>query len=170
MAQKKRHPRRPADLCGAGRLEKDFNGTLTAVAKMGHEGVELTQYELDARSRPRGAALLDSIKLRVFSTHTNPVLCSRRQMKAAIELNTSWAHGRSAAFEGWRRHRPASAIMPDGARDASKEFMDVLESASGVLKKNRMACSFHNHAVEFQAKDGVKPIDILAQAKDAVSH
>ena len=47
---------------------------------------------------------------------------------------------------------------------------DVLESAGGVLKQNKMACSFHNHAVEFQAQDGVKPIDILAQSKDLLFH
>src|SRR5437588_47812 len=33
-----------------------------------------------------------------------------------------------------------------------------------------MACSFHNHAVEFQTKDGVRPIDILAKSKDLVFH
>jgi hypothetical protein len=33
-----------------------------------------------------------------------------------------------------------------------------------------MACSFHNHAVEFQPKDGVKPIDILAKSKDLTFH
>ena len=33
-----------------------------------------------------------------------------------------------------------------------------------------MACSFHNHAVEFQAVDGVKPIDILAQAEGLLFH
>ena len=39
-----------------------------------------------------------------------------------------------------------------------------------TLKRNKMACSFHNHAVEFQTKDGLRPIDILAQSKDLVFH
>jgi sugar phosphate isomerase/epimerase len=33
-----------------------------------------------------------------------------------------------------------------------------------------MACSFHNHAVEFQTKDRMRPIDILAKSKDLLFH
>jgi len=47
--------------------KKDFNGTLEAVARMGYEGVELTQYESWTPSRGKEVrALLDSIKLKVF--------------------------------------------------------------------------------------------------------
>ena len=46
----------------------------------------------------------------------------------------------------------------------------MLQSASETLKRNKMACSFHNHAVEFQPVDGVKPIDILAKAKGLLFH
>src|SRR3984893_1869562 len=53
--------------------KKDFNGTLTAVAQMGYEGVELTQYESwtpDRAKEVRG--LLDSLKLKALATHTEP--------------------------------------------------------------------------------------------------
>jgi hypothetical protein len=33
-----------------------------------------------------------------------------------------------------------------------------------------MACSFHNHAVEFQTRDGVRLIDILGASKDLLFH
>src|ERR1700719_3866599 len=53
--------------------KKDFNGTLTAVAEMGYEGVELTQYESWTPARAKEVrALLDSIKLKVLATHTEP--------------------------------------------------------------------------------------------------
>src|SRR6267143_5656440 len=53
--------------------KKDFNGTLTAVAQMGYEGVELTQYESWTPARAKEVrALLDSIKLKVLATHTEP--------------------------------------------------------------------------------------------------
>src|SRR5215472_18084731 len=53
--------------------KKDFNGTLEAVAKMGYEGVELTQYESWTPARGKEVrSLLDSIKLKVFATHTEP--------------------------------------------------------------------------------------------------
>ena len=35
--------------------KKDFDGTLTAVAKMGYEGVELTQYESWTPARGQGS-------------------------------------------------------------------------------------------------------------------
>src|ERR1700750_1744054 len=53
--------------------KKDFNGTLTAVAQMGYEGVELTQYENWTPARAKEVrTLLDSIRLKVFATHTEP--------------------------------------------------------------------------------------------------
>src|SRR5437762_10337089 len=69
--------------------KKDFNGTLTAVAKMGYEGVELTQYESWTPARAKEVrALLDSIKLKVFATHTEPeFFVPGDKMKTAIELN-----------------------------------------------------------------------------------
>src|SRR5258706_678298 len=69
--------------------KKDFNGTLTAVAEMGYEGVELTQYESWTSDRAKEVrALLDSIKLKVLATHTEPqFFVPGDKMKAAIELN-----------------------------------------------------------------------------------
>src|SRR5882757_2626091 len=69
--------------------KKDFDGTLAAVAKMGYEGVELTQYESWTPSRAQEVrALLDSLKLKVLATHTEPeFLMPGDKMKAAIELN-----------------------------------------------------------------------------------
>src|SRR5947199_10720693 len=69
--------------------KKDFNGTLKAVAQMGYEGVELTQYESWTPARAKEVrALLDGLKLKVYATHTEPqFLVPGDKMKAAIELN-----------------------------------------------------------------------------------
>src|SRR3954467_2443194 len=69
--------------------KKDFNGTLTAVAQMGYDGVELTQYESWTPARGKEVrAFLDSIKLKVFATHTEPeFFVPGDKMKAMIELN-----------------------------------------------------------------------------------
>src|ERR1700675_3138906 len=66
--------------------KKDFNGTLTAVAQMGYEGVELTQYESWTPARAKEVrALLDSLKLKVLATHTEPqFFLPGDQMKAMI--------------------------------------------------------------------------------------
>src|SRR6202162_3679762 len=53
--------------------KKDFDGTLKAVAGMGYEGVELTQYESWTPERAKEVRkLLDSIHLKVLATHTEP--------------------------------------------------------------------------------------------------
>ncbi len=154
--------------------KKDFDGTLTAVAQMGYEGVELTQYESWTPARAKEVRkLLDSIKLKVLATHTEPeFFVSGDKMKAAIELNqilgsptVCCVRGLGTTPTGIGYHAKAT---PEA--DAWKELTDALESASEVLKRNKMACSFHNHAVEFQTKDGIRPIDILAKSKDLVFH
>jgi sugar phosphate isomerase/epimerase len=154
--------------------KKDFNGTLTAVAQMGYEGVELTQYESWTPARAKEVrTLLDSIQLKVLATHTEPeFFVPGDKMKAAIELNhilgtqtVCCVRGLATTPAGIGYHAKASSDT-----DAWKELTGVLQSASGTLKKNKMACSFHNHAVEFQTKDGIRPIDILAGSKDLVFH
>src|SRR5713226_4557894 len=69
--------------------KKDFNGTLTAVAQMGYEGLELTQYESWTPERAKEVrSLLDSIKLKTFATHTEPeFFVPGDKMKGMMELN-----------------------------------------------------------------------------------
>jgi sugar phosphate isomerase/epimerase len=154
--------------------KKDFDGTLTAVAQIGYEGVELTQYESWTPARAKEVrALLDSIKLKVLATHTEPeFFVPGDKMKAAIELNqilgsqtVCCVRGLGTTPTGIGYHAKAAS---EG--DAWKELTDVLQSAAETLKRNKMACSFHNHAVEFQTKDGIRPIDVLAKSKDLVFH
>jgi len=154
--------------------KKDFDGTLTAVANMGYEGVELTQYESWTPARAKEIRkLLDSIKLKVFATHTEPeFFVPGEKMNAALELNqilgtqsVCCVRGLATTPTGIGYHAKATA-----ENDAWRELTDVLQSAAETLKRHKMACSFHNHAVEFQPKDGVKPIDILAKSKDLLFH
>jgi sugar phosphate isomerase/epimerase len=154
--------------------KKDFNGTLTAVSQMGYDGVELTQYESWTPARAKEVrALLDSLKLKVFATHTEPeFFVPGEKMKAATELNqilgaqtVCCVRGLATTPTGIGYHAKASSDA-----DAWKELTDVLQRAAETLRRDKMACSFHNHAVEFQTKDGLRPIDILAKSKDLVFH
>ena len=68
---------------------KDLKGTTTALAQMGFEGLELTRY---ANWTPAQAkeyrALMDSLKLKCFATHTEPPLfVPGDNIKKMIELN-----------------------------------------------------------------------------------
>jgi sugar phosphate isomerase/epimerase len=154
--------------------KKDFDGTLNAVAQMGYEGVELTQYETWTPARAKEVRkLLDSINLKVLATHTEPAFfVPGDKMKTAIELNqilgtrtVCCVRGLATTPTGIGYHAKASDDL-----DAWRELTDVLQRASETLRQHKMACSFHNHAVEFQPKDGTKPIDILAKSKNLLFH
>src|SRR5580700_3274457 len=61
--------------------KKDFNGTLTAVAQMGYEGVELTQYESWTPARAKrspGSARFHPLK-GPRHAYGARVLCARRR-------------------------------------------------------------------------------------------
>ena len=186
--------------------KKDFNGTLTAVAGMGYEGVELTQYESWTPARAKEVrALLDSIRLKTFATHTEPeFFVPGDKMKGMMELNRILGTQTICCVRGLANsatpgaNNPAGTAAPGGANgqgkkgggggggteigyhpvkatneaDAWKELADVLQAAAETIKRDRMATSFHNHAVEFQTRgNGVgRPIDILAKAKGLTFH
>jgi sugar phosphate isomerase/epimerase len=116
--------------------------------------------------------LLDSLNLKVLATHTEPeYFLPGDKMKAMIELNQilgtpsiCCVRGLATATTGGYHAKATSQA------DAWKELRDVLQRASQTLKRDKFVCSFHNHAVEFQTKDGLRPIDILCEAKDLVYH
>jgi sugar phosphate isomerase/epimerase len=191
--------------------KKDFDGTLTAVSKMGYQGLEITQYESWTPERTKEVRnLLDSLKLKVFATHTEPqFLMPGDKMKGMLELNHILGTESISCVRGLANNAtlaendPPNSNPPGGGRkggkkvevvtkggkkggngggpeagyfptkatneaDAWKEFAEMLQNAAIIIKKEKMALSFHNHAVEFQNRlNGVgRPIDILARAKD----
>jgi len=164
--------------------KKDFNGTLTAVAQMGYEGVELTQYESWTPERAKEVRyLLDSIKLKTFATHTEPeFFVPGDKMKAMIELNRILGTQTICCVRGLANSATGGGgggteigyhpVKAKNEAEAWKELTDVLQAACQTIKRDRMAVSFHNHAVEFQTRgNGVgRPIDILAKAKDLKFH
>jgi sugar phosphate isomerase/epimerase len=154
--------------------KRDFDGTLKAVAEMGYEGLELTQYESWTPARGREVrSLLDSLRLKVFATHTEPeYFVPGEKMKGMIELNHILGTQTVCCVRGLATTQTGIGYQAKAAAeaDAWKELTDVLQRAAESLKRSKMACSFHNHAVEFQTKDGIRPIDILARAKDLYFH
>src|SRR5262245_66144292 len=122
--------------------KKDFDGTLKAVAGMGYEGVELTQYEKWTPARAKEVrTLLDSIKLKVFATHTEPeYFVPGDKMKAMIELNqilgtqtVCAVRGLATTPTGIGYHDKASAEL-----DAWHGVTDVLQKACETIKRTRM--------------------------------
>src|SRR5437588_3941170 len=97
--------------------KKDFDGTLTAVSKMGYEGLELTQYESWTPARAKEVRkLLDGLHLKVFATHTEPeFFVPGDKMKSAIELNRILGSQTICCVRGLANSATPSANNPAGA-------------------------------------------------------
>ncbi len=134
-------------------LKKDLNGTVTAVAKMGYDGVEFfspyfdwtTAYAKDVRK------LLDGLGIRCFSTHNGSNAFQAENLPRAIELNN---------ILGSKFIVMASAGRPKGA-DGWKAVAEVLNQGADQMKRAGLRAGYHNHQTEFKEIDGQRPIEII---------
>jgi sugar phosphate isomerase/epimerase len=99
---------------------RDFDGTLTAVSKMGYEGLELTNFSSWTPQRAKEVrALMDSLKLKCFAGHIEPPLfLPGDQMKAMIELNHILGTQTISCVRGLAASVTPAANNPDNAGSA----------------------------------------------------
>jgi sugar phosphate isomerase/epimerase len=135
-------------------LTKDLHGTVRAVAKLGYEVVEFYSpyYSWTAEQAKEIRALLDDLGIRCLSTHNGAQALSAEGLPKAIELNQ---------IIGSRSIVMASAGTVKGV-DGWKAVAERLSAASEKLKPLGMTAGFHNHRVEWEPIDGVRPMDVLA--------
>jgi sugar phosphate isomerase/epimerase len=135
-------------------LTKDLHGTVRAVAKMGYEAVEFYSpyYSWTAGTAKEVRKLLDDLGVRCPSTHNSAQALTAEGLAKAIELNQ---------ILGSRQIVMASAGPVSGA-DGWKGVADRLSAAAEKLKPLGMAAGFHNHRIEWEPVDGVRPMDVLA--------
>ncbi len=141
---------------------KDMAGTLKAVAKMGYEGVEFFGSYADWKPEQAKEAkkILTDVGMKCFSAHTGAKYFTPEHLDRVIELNTILesrfmimsSAGRVEGIDGW------------------KGVAAKLTTAAEKLRPLKKGTGFHNHAMEFRAIDGVKPIEVLAKntPKDVV--
>ena len=143
-------------------LTKDLMGTVTAVGKMGYQGVEFYSpyfaWKVDQAKEMR--KLLDDLGMKCLSTHNGANAFTPEGLNHAIELNT---------ILGSRFVVMASAGRVQGL-DGWKKVGETLESAVAKLKPAGMLPGFHNHQLEFRLLDGKRPLEVIAanSSKDVV--
>ncbi len=133
-------------------LSKDFDGTLTQVAKMGYDGVELFG-ELPATIK----SLVTGLGLRVSSKHglyddflkdLQPHLDQVSDLGASV-LVCAWSM--ATAEHGWEK------------------ITENLEKFAQAAKKQNIAFAYHNHAHELTKKVANKPVlDYMAASAPTV--
>jgi len=138
-----------------GELEKDLEGTVRSVAKMGYQVVEFYSpyFSWTPERAKEVRKLLDDLGVRCLSTHNGAGSISGEGLPKAIELNK---------ILGSKYIILASAPKVSG-EDGWKGFADRLTVAAVKLRAEGMATGFHNHQLEFRPLEGGKrPMDILA--------
>jgi sugar phosphate isomerase/epimerase len=143
-------------------LAKDLMGTVTAVAKMGYQGVEFFSpyYAWKVEQAKDMRKLLDDLGVKCFSTHNSANSFTPEGIGHAIELNQ---------ILGSRFVVMASAGRVEGL-DGWKKVAERLEASVAKLKPVGMLPGFHNHQLEFKLLDGKRPMEVIASntSKDVV--
>jgi sugar phosphate isomerase/epimerase len=137
-------------------LSADLLGTVSRVAAMGYQVVEFyspyltwtTEQAREVRKR------LDDLGIRCPSTHNGANALSGDMLKKAIELNQIIGS------------RAVIIASPPRIVDVAgwKAFGGQLAAAADTLRPLGMSTGFHNHAVEWRAIEGQRPMDVLAAA------
>ena len=136
-------------------LKADLEGTVRAVAKMGYECVEFyaPYFEWTEAQTRNMRKVLDEMGMRCYSTHNNEDYLSAKNISRTRDLNLIL--GSKYVVLAWSD--PKSSI------DGWKALADELNSAAGQLEPAGLKVGYHNHQAEFTAKDGQRPIEILAK-------
>jgi sugar phosphate isomerase/epimerase len=143
-------------------LQKDFEGTLAKVAKIGYKEVEFAKYfadvsKLDPEPK-RVREILDADGLAAPATHVPYSALAPenwpRVLEAAKVLGMGYVVNPSVDREVLKQ--------PDGWKRAAETFNRAGEESS----KAGIQFTYHNHVEEFKAENGKLPYDILLSESD----
>ncbi len=135
-------------------LAKDLMGTVTAVAKMGYQGVEFFSpyFSWTPERAKEVRKLMDDLGIRCYSTHNDARSFDPKNIDKAIELNN---------IIGSKYIVMASAGEPRGL-DGWRKVADTLTSGAEKMRPAGLAPGYHNHAAEFRLVEGKRPMEVIA--------
>ena len=135
-------------------LEKDLEGTVRAVAKMGYETVEFYSpyFSWTPEKAKEIRRLLDDLGIRCLSTHNATESFTGDGIAKAMELNgilgaryiVLASPGAIKTLDGWNR------------------VAEMLTKADERFSTANLHPGYHNHQSEFEPIDGKRPMEVLA--------
>jgi sugar phosphate isomerase/epimerase len=131
--------------------EKDFPGTVAAVAKIGYAGVEFAGYY--GRTAAEVRKVLDDNGLKCCGTHAQFDTLIGDELAKTVEFNMTI--GNKYLICPW---------IPEEKRKTKQDWLDVAKlfnDISAKVKPHGMQVGYHNHNFEFTPIDGEKPWDIF---------
>lgn len=136
-------------------LKTDLEGTVRAVAEMGYQCVEFyapyTEWTETQAKKMR--KLMDELGIRCYSTHNGEESFLADKINRTRDLNKILGS----------KYVVLAHADPKPAPDGWKGVADELNSAADRLESSGLRVGYHNHQAEFTAKDGQRPMEILAK-------
>jgi sugar phosphate isomerase/epimerase len=135
-------------------LQKDAQGTVRAVAKMGYQCVEFyaPYFDWTTAQAKDMRKLMDETGIRCYSTHNDEDFFGSEKIGHAIELNKIL--GTKYMVQAWSDPKADAASW--------KALAEKLNAASEKLASSGLKVGYHNHDAEWKPVDGKRPIEILA--------
>jgi sugar phosphate isomerase/epimerase len=147
--------------------QKDVNATITALGQMGFEGLEITNYANWTPAKAKEVrALMDSLKLKCFATHTEPVLfVPGDKMKAMLELNHILGTQTISCVRGLTAAAMPASNNPDNAPQGGGRGAKQGDAAkkAPAKKSNEPAIGYHPKSKN-EAEGWKELTDILQNA------
>jgi sugar phosphate isomerase/epimerase len=136
-------------------LQKDPQGTVRAVAKMGYQVVEFyaPYHDWTVEQAKDMRKLMNDLGIVCNSTHNNAPSFTDEGLVKSVELNH---------ILGSRYIVMASAGRVNGL-DGWKKVAERLAGISERLRPAKLNTGYHNHKPEFVAIDGKRPIEVIAE-------
>lgn len=143
-------------------LKKDFEGTLSRVAKIGYKEVEFAGYFADLKNLnpapKKTRELLNSLGLDAPSTHIPYSAVMPENLPRVIEASEIIGH-KYIVNPGIDEELRKTA---DGWKKAAEAF----NRAGKETARSGIQFAYHNHVIEFKPVDGQLPYDILLKECD----
>jgi sugar phosphate isomerase/epimerase len=136
--------------------EKDFIKTVTAVGKMGYQGVEFAGYYNYSAKQLR--KILDDNGLKCCGTHTQLDTLLGDEFEKTVEFNRIL--GNKYLIVPW---------LAEEKRKTAKDWYAIaglFNTLSAKAKMHGMRVGYHNHTFEYQPLDGKTPWDLFAENTD----
>ncbi|HEX6502126.1 MAG TPA: sugar phosphate isomerase/epimerase [Terriglobales bacterium] len=142
-------------------LQKDPQGTVRSVAKMGYQGLEFyaPYLEWNEAQAKQMRELLDDLGMHCFSTHNDEAYFAPEKIQRARDLNLILGS----------KYVVLAHADPKPGPDGWKPVADLLNTAAEQLEPSGLRVGYHNHETEFIQVNGVRPIETLAkQTKSSI--
>ena len=133
-------------------LTEDFQGTLKALAEMGYDGVEFA-WNYGEMAPDALAAFLDEIGLKCCGLH------------APTEAVTD-SESEHYAYAAALKSPCVTTSMAGKVAEAWNEAISIAAEAGEVAASKGFTFTYHNHAQEFEKKNGDYALDLLYAQTD----